>query len=126
MPLPDSYAALLARADGVVWNGTTFFPSERAPIAGQAPTRYLYDLVEMNLARLDIADEVPEVRDWLMLGDSGPEMYAYAISTERYQVVDQVSLDTLEDYATLDELFAAAYTKRLPEVADAGAHREVP
>jgi len=106
--LPEDYASLLGHTDGVDWNGTVFYASETSTIVGYSD-RFIEGFVEANLSYRDI----PRCERLLVFGESGMEFYAFALDKLQYQVTDQISLYSLEVYPSFEELFQAAYAKRL-------------
>jgi len=107
-PLPEGYAELLRRTDGIDWNGTVFYASATAPIVGYSD-RLIEGFIEANLNRRSGG----ECEHLLIFGESGMEMYAFSMDTQHFHVLDQLSLDQLEEYASFEQLFTAAYEKRL-------------
>jgi hypothetical protein len=105
--LPDGYAKFLAVSNGLDWNGTLFYATERRAKAPGHP--FLDGVVPANL---DVRDNGPSLR-LLVLGESGMEIYVHDLVSSAFRIVDRVSLDTYESYESFDELFAAAIKKRL-------------
>ncbi len=106
--LPEGYAALLARTDGLNWDGAVINASHRAPVVGH-PGRRLNDVVEMNL----IWRDHPSMAAWFVCGESNLDLYALHLATGRFHVLEQVPTHSFEAYDTFAELFEAAYRDRL-------------
>lgn len=107
LDLPAGYARFLAVSNGLLWDGTEFYATERRP---KAPGRPFLDGVVP--ANLEVRDNEPIAR-LLVLGESGMELYVQDLVSSAFRIVDSVSLDTYESYESFDELFAAAIKKRL-------------
>jgi hypothetical protein len=105
--LPDAYAKFLAVSNGLLFNGTEFYATERRP---KLPGRPFLDGVVP--ANLDVRGNEQFARV-LVLGESGMEIYVQDLVSSAFRIVDRVSLDTYESYESFDELFAAAIRNRL-------------
>ena len=92
--LPDEYAQFLAVSDGLEWNGTLFYATERH---ANAPDRPFFDGVVP--ANLDVRDNESFAR-LLVLGESGMEIYVQDLASSAFRIIDRVSLDTYESYQT--------------------------
>jgi len=106
--LPAEYAGLLARTNGLDWNGVVFYASETVPIAGR-PEGNIPGLVETNLAYRD--DD--RFDDLLVFGSDGLDIYAYRISAGWYEIRDQVPLNVIADALSFDALMTKALQRSL-------------
>lgn len=101
--IPDAYAAFLSHVNGLSWNGLVVYASERSLIVGRTDG-FIEGFVEGNL---DYRDFEP-LKDYLIFAEDGVVLFAYQISTSKYQVVTTVGLTLLESFDTFDELLCDA------------------
>ena len=106
--LPAAYLELLRLSNGLDWNGLHFFAAETTQTRGHR-TGVIEGFVPANLGYRD----VEELRDFLIFGVSGMEIYVYDKKNRDYRVLDSVSLDTYESYADFDSLMTEVLGKRL-------------
>lgn len=97
--LPDAYLDFLRFTNGLDWNGVNFFAAETTPARGPRPGT-IEGFVPANLGYRD----VEEMRDFLVFGSSGMELYVYDKKNRVYLVQDSVSMDTYETYADFGSL----------------------
>ena len=105
---PEQYMEFLELTNGLDWNGVVVYASETVPIVNH-PDRSIAGLVEMNLNYRDDA----RFSDLLVLGSSGMDIYAYRVSTETYEVIDEVPHELIESLTTFDELMNRILTRSL-------------
>jgi hypothetical protein len=98
--LPEEYAAFLSVSNGLDWNGTVFYATERWTKTPERP--FLEGVIDANL---DFPD-FEEFSRWLVLGESGMEMYVCDPGPQPFRVVDKVSLDVYEQFDSFEQLFA--------------------
>lgn len=96
----------MRRANGLDFNGTLFFAAENEPQVDK-PSSFIEGFVEANLLIREAAEQ------FLTFGKSGMEMYSLNLEIGEYQIVDRVSLDTIESFDSFESLFAEALTMRL-------------
>jgi hypothetical protein len=106
--LPPGYAEFLALHNGLDWNGLVIYSCTTVPIIGHED-RFIEDLVESNLGFRDNT----RMKRFLVLGDSDMYLYVYETQGREYSVIDRVSLDRHEVFATFEEMLAAALRSRL-------------
>jgi hypothetical protein len=106
--VPDVYAAFLALANGLDWNGLVVYASERTPIVGHTD-RFIEGYVEANL---DYRGFDP-LSNYLIFADDGVVFYTYHISLARYEVILRVGLSVLESFGSFDELLVSAFKGHL-------------
>lgn len=106
--LPDDYLNFLRLSNGVDWNGVVIYGAGRNPIGNHAD-RSIADIVEMNLNYRDDS----RFRDLLVLGSNGMDIYTYRISTDHYEIYDEVPHELIESFPTFDELMSKALTRSL-------------
>jgi hypothetical protein len=106
--LPEPYAHFLRRHNGLDWNGLVVFATEPSPIVGYAD-RTIAGFIETNLARRDIA----ELRDYLIFASTGDEEYCLAVPSKKFVMLDAVSTDEIETYASFGVMLAAALQRRI-------------
>ncbi len=104
--LPDAYADLLRRADGVDVDGLVLYGSWQSPDA-RGPGGFWQGLVAANLLWRD----VPGLEDYLVLGDSDLYLLTVDLDGGAPLLRDRVSAEPVEsfpDVATAIELLLAA------------------
>lgn len=106
--LPEAYAALLRRTDGLNWNGLFIYASEETAIVG-APDASIPGFAEMNVLYRD--DEWFD--DLLVFGEGNMDLYVRRISTGEYQVIDRVPGNVIETLPSFERLLAAAIEAHL-------------
>lgn len=106
--LPGDYLHFLRLNNGLDWNGVVIYGANRNPIAAH-PDRSIADVVEMNLNYRDD----PRFGDLLVLGSNGMDIYTFRISTDRYEIYDEVPHELIESFPTFDELMSKALTRSL-------------
>jgi hypothetical protein len=106
--LPTDYVDFLRLTNGLDWNGVVIYAADTTPIAGH-PDRIIPDIIEMNLNYR----EDQRFADLLVIGSNGMDLYTYRISTDVYEVYDEVPHELLETLATFDELMTKALNRSL-------------
>jgi hypothetical protein len=104
--IPAGYEDLLRVTNGIDFNGTLIFAARNTPHVN-LPGTVIEGLMEANDIRRENASQ------FLIFGESGMEMYAQNLESGGWEVVDQVSLDVCERFATFDDLAASVLRKRL-------------
>ena len=105
--LPEDYAAFLALSNGLEWNGTLFYATERRAESADRPFRF--GLLEVNLEHRGSA----VLGKLLALGESDMDMYIYDPSRREYRIIDRFSTDTSETYPSFEALFDAVFRTQL-------------
>ena len=105
---PEGYLEFLALTNGLDWNGVVVYASETVPIV-KHPDRSIAGLVEMNLNYRDDA----RFSDLLVLGSSGMDIYTYRLSTDAYEIYDEVPHELIETVPTFNELMTRILTRSL-------------
>ena len=106
--LPNEYLHFLLVTNGLDWNGVVIYGAGPNPITAH-PDRSIPDIVEMNQNYRD--DQ--RFNDLLVLGSNGMDIYTYRISTDRYEIYDEVPHELTETFPTFDELMSKALTRSL-------------
>ena len=106
--LPGDYLHFLRLTNGLDWNGVVIYGAGSNPLASH-PDRSIADIVEMNLNYRDDS----RFGDLLVLGSNGMDIYTYRISTDRYEIYDEVPHELIESFPTFDELMSKALTRSL-------------
>jgi hypothetical protein len=104
----SEYLDFLRQTNGLDWNGVVIFASETVPIVGHAD-RTIAGLVEMNLGYRDDA----RFADLLVLGSNGMDLYTYRISSQKYEVIDEVPHELIETLPTFDDLITKILSRSL-------------
>ena len=106
--LPGAYLQFLSQTNGLDWNGVVIYGATRNPIA-KHPDRSIADIIEMNLNYRDD----PRFEDLLVLGSNGMDIYTYRISSDRYEIYDEVPHELIESFPTFDEIMSKALSRSL-------------
>jgi hypothetical protein len=106
--VPEAYLGFLRLTNGLDWNGANFFATETTQTRGHRPGT-IEGLVPANLGYRDVED----MRDFLVFGSSGMELYVYDKKNRDYRIQDSVSMDTYETYADFDSLVTEVLRSRL-------------
>lgn len=106
--LPGDYLHFLRLNNGLDWNGVVIYGAGRNPITTH-PDRSIADIVEMNLNYRDDA----RFADLLVFGSNGMDIYTYRISTDRYEIYDEVPHELVESFPNFDELMSKALSRSL-------------
>ncbi len=106
--IPDDYLAFLREQNGFNWNGLVMYATKPSLIAGY-DDRILKGLVETNLARR----AVEELKQYLIVGDTGDEEYSFSPKTKQYVLLDSVSLDELSSFSSFEEMMSSAIARLL-------------
>jgi hypothetical protein len=106
--IPEGYLDFLRLSNGLDWNGVHFFAAETTQMHGHR-TAIIEGFVPANLGYRDVED----MRDFLVFGSSGMELYVYDKKNGDYLIQDSVSMDTYETYADFDSLMTEVLSSRL-------------
>ena len=106
--IPEEYVDFLRLHNGLDWNGLTLYASETVLIEGYTD-RFILGCVEANLLRRDY----DKWKHFLIFAETGDEDYCLEITTSQYVIVDSVSMDILETFASFDQLIAEAFRDRI-------------
>jgi hypothetical protein len=106
--LPSGYAEFLMLHNGLDWDGLVIYASETLPIPGHVD-RFIEGIVESNLGFRENA----RMKRFLVLGDSGMELYVHEPDVNEYSAIDRVSLDRNQYFASFPEMLAAALRSRV-------------
>jgi hypothetical protein len=105
--LPEDYVAFLELSDGIDWNGAVVYGTERKAESHERP--FLEGFLEANQA---LRDGEP-FRHLLALGESGMELYVYEPQSDKFSIIDRLSVDTYETCDSFDDLLDAILRNRL-------------
>jgi hypothetical protein len=108
LEIPPGYAEFLMLHNGLDWDGLVIYASETCPISGYVD-RFIEGLVESNLGFRDNA----RMKRFLVLGDSGLELYVYEPEENAYSTIERVSLERNQSFASFSEMLAAALRSRM-------------
>ncbi|WP_224247478.1 YrhA family protein [Hyalangium gracile] len=106
--LPPGYAEFLSLHNGLDWDGLVIYSCTTVPIVGHED-RFIEGFVESNLGYRDN----DRMKRFLVLGDSDMYLYVYEAQAREFSVIDRVSLDRHEVFATFEEMLAAALRTRV-------------
>ena len=98
--LPDAYAAFLAHADGLDWDGVVFYGSGEGLLRG---------IEDANLAWR----EVPGAARLLVLGETDMDLLTIDASGGGAALRDRIGLEAVERFADVAGLLAAPLAARL-------------
>lgn len=101
--LPDGYGSLLKRTDGLDFNGAVIYAS-----ADSTEQVFIPGIAESN-ARLNEDLETSQ----RYVGETGSDLYAVEAGGTRWSIVDRVSRDVDETFASSEEMLAAVLRKYL-------------
>lgn len=95
--VPDAYLALLARTDGIEWNGYQLYASKAQPFVNDAGRlKYAFrGLVEVNEQWRTFEPN----RQYVFLAESGEQLYCHHLKNGKYEIVDRITKE-MDDPAT--------------------------
>ncbi|MGD9637560.1 MAG: YrhA family protein [Alphaproteobacteria bacterium] len=95
--LPDDYIKFLKMADGFLWNGMEIFGT--ANINAEE-----YTAPNIVSANQNYDEKYPKLIGKLVVGKMDNDLFAYDYTTRKYQVIDTVDCEALQDFASIEEL----------------------
>ena len=107
LKLPDEYVNFLKQLNGFAWNGIELYSTDRVT---DTETGYmLNDIVSANEDFHDNYDEYERFKKYLCFGRVDDDMYIYNTTKEnkRWEVLDIVGLNVMEEYDSFEEFFVA-------------------
>ena len=112
--LPADYAAFLAQADGLSFNGLVLYGSWQSwavpEVRGGAPgDGFWQGLVEVNA----LWREGPGLEACLVLGEGDMDLITVDLRGENPVVCDKVSNDVLAGFSTVEDALVAMLSRRL-------------
>ena len=112
--LPPDYAAFLAQADGLSFNGLVLYGSWQSwalpEVRGSTPGyRFWQGLVEVNALWRD----GPGLEACLVLGEGDMDLITVDLRGENPVVRDKVSNDVFESFATVEDALVAMLSRRI-------------
>ncbi len=108
-PLPEGYIDFLKKINGFAWNGIEFYSTDQVVEAANPDGYRLMDLVTMN----DEFNDMYELDEKVLLGRSDIDYYTYNIGTEKYEVLEFESRETMDEFETFEALFRFTVGGRL-------------
>lgn len=102
--IPGDYLAFLEKSNGLDWNGVTIFATETIPIEGFSD-RFIEGFVDANLGYRDYEP----FAQYLVFGESDMDFYALEISSQRYVILEKVSLDIMNTVPSFEQLLDKAF-----------------
>lgn len=110
--IPDEYAELLKVANGIDWNGMTFYATETSPVPGREgkKPRFVQGFVEQNKVWRGYEPK----KNFLVFGDSGDEVYTYNLVDKAFQERDRQSDSLIRTHPTLEAMLAQAMDSHKP------------
>lgn len=106
--IPSEYLSFLEKSNGLDWNGVTIFATETIAIEGFSD-RFIEGFVDANLGYRDYAP----FAKYLVFGESDMDFYALEISSQRYVILEKVSLDTMNTASSFEQLLDKAFEGRV-------------
>jgi hypothetical protein len=104
--LPEGYLHFLSRSNGLLLNGTLIFASKPVELIDN-PATSIDGFLEANQTLRVNAEQS------IFFGDSDMDSYTFNLETAKFEVIDTVALEAVEQYGSFAELLAAAIEKRL-------------
>jgi hypothetical protein len=96
--------------DGLDWDGLVIYASKTTALADHSD-RFIEGWIEANQG----FRSNPLMKQLLVFGDSGVDLYVYEPAKRQYSARDRVSLDLNESFASFEEMLAAALKTRLAD-----------
>lgn len=112
--LPAAYLKVLARSNGVDWNGFELYgTSELTTKVAAGQTFYeRIGVVEANL----LWREYPPNGDYVFLAQSGDELYCHHLTNGKFEIVDRITKEPIYEpssFDTCEELLAVLFNHML-------------
>ena len=110
-PIPKGYTDFLSKLNGFAWNGIEFFSTDQVT---DTETNYtLNDIVSANEQFFEYNEDFLDVENYVYLGRSDMDLYVYNATNGRYEVLDDVGRDVMEDFETFEEMFVGVVAPRI-------------
>ncbi|MBR7158301.1 MAG: YrhA family protein [Alphaproteobacteria bacterium] len=113
--IPSGYTEFLKEANGLSWNGFEFYGT--AEFSTDAEDEDIISLLEAN-------QDFDEEEGKLLLGQSEEEQYVYNIATKKYEIVDSITGEEIESYASFEDLFTDLMENVLSAIDDDEEYEE--
>jgi hypothetical protein len=108
-PIPGGYIDFLKKCNGLAWNDIEFYSTDQVVEAANPDGYRLMDLFTMN----DDFNDNYELDEKVLLGRSDIDYYTYNIETEKYEVLEYESRETMDEFETFEDLFRFTVGGRL-------------
>jgi hypothetical protein len=110
-PIPQGYADFLSKLNGFAWNGIEFFSTDQ--ILDNATNYMLNDIVSANEDFALQNEDFLNVSDYVCLGRADEDLFVYNTKNAKYEVLDSIGRDVMEEYGSFDELFIGVVAPRI-------------
>jgi hypothetical protein len=99
--LPDEYIAFLSKNNGLDYNGTVFYASDRSLIAGYND-RYIEGVIFANLTARDVDD----MKSFLIFGESDDLLHTLYLPEQKYRTIESIGNSVYAEYDSFDTMIA--------------------
>ena len=100
LSLPDEYAELLFKMDGLYWGGLEFFASQM-----HSDKRHGWNITDLVSQNRIFQALNPDKKDCVILGHSDDESFIYNPTRKKYQIIDEFENTVNKSFKTFEELF---------------------
>jgi hypothetical protein len=107
--VPNEYVRFLEVTNGFDWNGLLIFSHTNSRNINNNK-KTIQGFVDANLAHRSLEDK----KDYLIFAESGDDLYAYDTTSHEYQLLDQLTLEKIEQFSSFDALINSALESRVP------------
>lgn len=106
--VPEEYASFLRVTNGLDWNGLLVFAHNTAPNSNDRK-KTIQGFVDANLDHRSLEEK----KSLLIFAESGDDLYSYDTKTKEYRLIDHITLDQIESFASFDKMISYAIENRL-------------
>lgn len=106
--LPDEYLDLLRITNGIDYNGTVFYATDRSLIVGY-DDRYIEGIVSANM----FARDVEEMKDYFIFGESDDLLHVLNLPGRKYQTIESIGCSLYTEYDSINTMIIKALGEAL-------------
>jgi len=97
--LPEEYLTFLKKCNGLDYNGTVIYATDRKPIVGY-DDRYIEGIISANLS----ARDVEMMKQFLIFGESDDLIHTLDLSKNKYRTIEAIGHSLYAEYDSFDQL----------------------